>query len=154
MSSEKTRLEEAIQQLLAQLDELREAIRVVQARSLALSSEIQEIRMAYETLSNIQKLAHREVLASLDRNGYVFTKAQLLVTDEAIVRIGKEYYAALPIDKAKSILTDYEKDLTEELRETESELRKLTELYNQVQKRIQEYVTSLQRLEEGLKSSR
>jgi len=151
MSSERARLEEAIQQLLVQLDELREAIRVVQARSLTLSSEIQEIRMAYETLSNIQRVSQREVLASLDRNGYVFAKAQLLVTDEAIVRIGKEYYTALPIDKVKSILTEYEKDLTEELKETEAELRRLTELYSQIQKRVQEYVASLQRLEEGVK---
>jgi prefoldin alpha subunit len=146
MSSERARLEEAIQQLLVQLDELREAIRVVQARTLAISSEIQEIRMAFETLSSVQKLTQREVLASLDRNGYVFAKAQLLATDEALVRIGKEYYAVLPIDKVKSILTEYEKDLTEELRETEAELRRLTELYNQIQRRVQEYAASLQRL--------
>jgi prefoldin alpha subunit len=146
MSSERARLEEAIQQLLVQLDELREAIRVVQARTLAISSEIQEIRMAFETLSSVQKLTQREVLASLDRNGYVFAKALLLATDEALVRIGKEYYAVLPVDKVKSILTEYEKDLTEELRETEAELRRLTELYNQIQRRVQEYVASLQRL--------
>ncbi|MCC6046318.1 MAG: prefoldin subunit alpha [Ignisphaera sp.] len=146
MSSERARLEEAIQQLLVQLDELREAIRVVQARTLAISSEIQEIRMAFETLSSVQKLTQREVLASLDRNGYVFAKALLLATDEALVRIGKEYYAVLPIDKVKSILTEYEKDLTEELRETEAELRRLTELYNQIQRRVQEYAASLQRL--------
>jgi prefoldin alpha subunit len=146
MSSERARLEEAIQQLLVQLDELREAIRVVQARTLAISSEIQEIRMAFETLSSVQKLTQREVLASLDRNGYVFAKALLLATDEALVRIGKEYYAVLPIDRVKSILTEYEKDLTEELRETEAELRRLTELYNQIQRRVQEYAASLQRL--------
>jgi prefoldin alpha subunit len=146
MSSERARLEEAIQQLLVQLDELREAIRVVQARTLAISSEIQEIRMAFETLSSVQKLTQREVLASLDRNGYVFAKVLLLATDEALVRIGKEYYAVLPIDKVKSILTEYEKDLTEELRETEAELRRLTELYNQIQRRVQEYAASLQRL--------
>jgi prefoldin alpha subunit len=146
MSSERARLEEAIQQLLVQLDELREAIRVVQARTLAISSEIQEIRMAFETLSSVQKLTQREVLASLDRNGYVFAKALLLATDEALVRIGKEYYAVLPVDKVKSILTEYEKDLTEELRETEAELRRLTELYNQIQRRVQEYAASLQRL--------
>jgi prefoldin alpha subunit len=146
MSSERARLEEAIQQLLVQLDELREAIRVVQARTLAISSEIQEIRMAFETLSSVQKLTQREVLASLDRNGYVFAKVLLLATDEALVRIGKEYYAVLPIDRVKSILTEYEKDLTEELRETEAELRRLTELYNQIQRRVQEYAASLQRL--------
>jgi prefoldin subunit 5 len=52
----------------------------------------------------------------------------------------------LPVDKVKSILTEYEKDLTEELRETEAELRRLTELYNQIQRRVQEYAASLQRL--------
>ncbi|MDK6028527.1 prefoldin subunit alpha [Ignisphaera sp. 4213-co] len=145
MSVDRTRAEEVIQQLLIQLEELREAIRVVQTRSLALSSELQEIRIAYDTLGEIQKLSQQDVFASLDRNGYVFVKAKLLSVDEAIVRLGKEYYISLPIDKAKNVLMEYEKELTEELRETETELRKLTELYNQIQKKIQEYVAMLQK---------
>ena len=149
MSVDRAGAEEAIQQLLLQLEELREAIRVVQTRSLAISSELQEIRIAYETLNSIQKLSQQDVFTSLDRNGYVFVKARLASIDEAIVRVGREYYVSLPIDKAKGVLMEYEKELADELREAEAELKKLTELYNQIQKKMQEYVAVLQTGQRG-----
>jgi prefoldin alpha subunit len=148
MASDKEKIEETLQQLLLQLDELREAIRLVQSRSLAIASEIQEIRMAYETLSNIQKASEKTVLAALDRNGYVFIKVQILSSDEATVRISRDYYATVPIESAKKILIEYEKELTESLKYTEAELKRLNSIYEQLQRKIQEYVAALQRAEE------
>ncbi|MEM0006614.1 MAG: hypothetical protein QXJ56_04425 [Ignisphaera sp.] len=144
---DKTRIEEAAQQLLAQLEELRNAIRVVQSRSISLSNEIQEIRLAYETLSSIQRYGQRDTLASLDREGYVFVKIKLDDVDRAVIRITKDLYAVLPIDNAKNVLSLYEKDLMSELQETEGELKRLTDLYNQLQKKLQEYLAVLSRSE-------
>ena len=151
MASDRKKIEEALQQLLLQLDELREAIRLVQSRSLAIASEIQEIRMAYETLSNIQKTSEKTVLVALDRNGYVFIKVQILSNDEATIRIGKDYYATVPIESAKKILIEYEKELTESLKQTEAELKRLNDIYAQLQRKVQEYVVALQGAEEAKK---
>jgi len=151
MASDRKKIEEALQQLLLQLDELREAIRLVQSRSLAIASEIQEIRMAYETLSNIQKTSEKTVLVALDRNCYVFIKVQILSNDEATIRIGKDYYATVPIENAKKILIEYEKELTESLKQTEAELKRLNDIYTQLQRKIQEYVVALQGAEEAKK---
>lgn len=146
-TQDRTRIEEAAQQLLAQLEELRNAIRVVQSRSISLSNEIQEIRLAYETLSSIQRYGQRDTLASLDREGYVFVKIKLDDVDRAVIRITKDLYAVLPIDNAKNVLSLYEKDLMSELQETEGELKRLTDLYNQLQKKLQEYLAVLSRSE-------
>ena len=144
-SEERARIEEAAQQIIVQLEELRNAIRVVQSRSLTLSNEIQEIRLAYETLSSIQRYGQRDTLASLDREGYVFVKIKLDDVDKAVIRITKDLYAVLPIDNIKTVLSLYEKDLVNELQETEAELKKLSDLYNQLQKKLQEYLATLSR---------
>lgn len=153
-AQDRTRIEEAAQQLLAQLEELRNAIRVVQSRSISLSNEIQEIRLAYETLSSIQRYGQRDTLASLDREGYVFVKIKLDDVDRAVIRITKDLYAVLPIDNAKNVLSLYEKDLMSELQETEGELKRLTDLYNQLQKKLQEYLTVLSRSERETSASK
>lgn len=139
----KEKLEAAIQELFVQLEELRNAIRLVQSRSLTLSSVIQELRLSYETLSNIQKHGSQEVLASLDREGYVFVKVKLDDVERAIVRIARDFYALLPIDNAKNVLLSYERELSTELRGVEAELKRLNELHAQLQKKLQEYVTML-----------
>ncbi len=146
-TQDRARIEEAAQQLLIQLEELRNAIRVVQSRSIALSNEIQEIRLAYETLSSIQRYGQKDTLASLDREGYVFIKIKLDDVDKAVIRISKDLYAVLPIDNAKNVLSLYEKDLVNELQETESELKRLSDLYNQLQRKLQEYLTTLTKSE-------
>lgn len=153
-TQDRTRIEEAAQQLLAQLEELRNAIRVVQSRSISLSNEIQEIRLAYETLSSIQRYGQRDTLASLDREGYVFVKIKLDDVDRAVIRITKDLYAVLPIDNAKNVLSLYEKDLMSELQETEGELKRLTDLYNQLQKKLQEYLAVLSRSERETSASK
>uniref|UniRef100_A0A7C5TI34 Prefoldin subunit alpha n=1 Tax=Ignisphaera aggregans TaxID=334771 RepID=A0A7C5TI34_9CREN len=142
---DRSRIEEAAQQLLVQLEELRNAIRVVQSRSIALSNEIREIRLAYETLSSIQRYGQKDTLASLDREGYVFVKIKLDDVDKAVIRITKDLYAVLPIDNVKNVLSSYEKDLVVELQETEAELKKLSDLYNQLQRKLQEYLATLSR---------
>ncbi|ADM28217.1 hypothetical protein Igag_1414 [Ignisphaera aggregans DSM 17230] len=144
-------IEEIAQQLILQLNELRNAIQLVQGRSLAISSELQEIRLAYETLSTIRKFSQSNVLASLDRQGYVFVKMHLAESDRAIVRISRDLYALLPIENAMNILSMYEKDLISELRETEAELKKLNELYEQLQKKLQEYLAILSQKERTTK---
>ncbi|MCS7110727.1 MAG: hypothetical protein N3D82_04755 [Ignisphaera sp.] len=146
-SQDRARIEEAAQQLLLQLEELRNAIRIVQSQSITLSNEIQEIRLAYETLSSIQKYGQRDTLASLDREGYVFVKIKLDDVDKAVIRISKDLYALLPIDSVKNVLSIYEKDLASKLQETESELKRLSDLYNQLQKKLQEHLATLARSE-------
>lgn len=145
--SHEENVEEIAQQLVLQLNELRNAIQLVQGRSLAISSELQEIRLAYETLSTIRKFSQSNVLTSLDRQGYVFMKTYLAESDRAIVRIGRDLYALLPIENAMNVLSVYEKDLITELRETEAELKKLNELYEQLQKKLQEYLAILSQKE-------
>ncbi len=145
-------IEEIAQRLVLQLNELRNAIQLVQGRSLTISSELQEIRLAYETLSTIRKFGQNNVLASLDRQGYVFVKMYLVDSDHAIVRIGRDLYALLPIENAMNILSMYEKDLISELRETEAELKKLNELYEQLQKKLQEYLAILSQKERATRN--
>ncbi len=142
-------VEEIAQQLVLQLNELRNAIQLVQNRALAISGELQEIRLAYETLSTIRKFGQNNVLASLDRQGYVFMRMNLAEFDQAIVRIGRDLYALLPIENVMNILSMYEKDLISELRETEAELKKLNELYEQLQKKLQEYLAILSQREKA-----
>jgi len=149
--SNEENVEEIAQRLVLQLNELRNAIQLVQGRSLAISSELQEIRLAYETLSTIRKFSQSNVLTSLDRQGYVFVKMYLAESDRAIVRIGRDLYALLPIENAMNILSMYEKDLISELRETEAELKKLNELYEQLQKKLQEYLAILSQKERTTK---
>uniref|UniRef100_A0A7C4D3M2 Prefoldin subunit alpha n=1 Tax=Ignisphaera aggregans TaxID=334771 RepID=A0A7C4D3M2_9CREN len=140
-------VERAVQQLLVQLEELRAAIRILQNRSLALTSEIQEIRIAYETLTNIQQHSQRDVMASLDRQGYVYVKVKLEDIEKAVVRIGRDFYVFLPIDNAKNVLLNFEKDVMEELRRTEAELKQLTSIYEQLQTKLQEYLALLSKEE-------
>lgn len=149
---DRAKIEEAAQQLLIQLEELRNAIRAIQSRSITLSNEIQEIRLAYETLSSIQRYGQKDTLASLDREGYVFIKIKLDDIDKALIRISRDLYAVLPIDNVKNVLSLYEKDLINELQETESELKRLSELHNQLQRKLQEYLAILAK-SEGRESS-
>ncbi|MCC6015879.1 MAG: prefoldin subunit alpha [Desulfurococcaceae archaeon] len=136
-------IEKNVQQLYMQLEELRAAIQALQTRSLELTNEIQEIRLAYETLSSIQQYGQSDTLTSLDRYGYVYVKVQLIDKDKAIVRITKDLYALLPIDEAKNILLSFERDITDELRKVEADLKQLLSIYNQVQKKLQEYLALL-----------
>lgn len=147
--SSRSELEKTIQQLFAQLEELRTAIRALQDRSIALSGEIQEIRMAYETLTTIQQHNQTDVMASLDRQGYVYVRVHLENTDKAIVRVGRDLYALVPIDTAKNVLIGFERDLTDELRKVEAELKQLMNMYTQLQNKLQEYISILAREEES-----
>lgn len=146
-SVDRSELEKNIQQLFIKLEELRAAIRALQDRSLALSSEIQEIRIAYDTLTNIQQHNQVEVMASLDRQGYVYTRVHLINTDKAIVKIGGDFYALLPIDVAKTVLLGFEREVLDELRKVEAELKQLTDIYTQMQNKLQEYISILVREE-------
>uniref|UniRef100_A0A7J3N0D5 Prefoldin subunit alpha n=1 Tax=Ignisphaera aggregans TaxID=334771 RepID=A0A7J3N0D5_9CREN len=146
-SPDRIDVERAVQQLLVQLEELRTAIRILQNRSLALTSEIQEIRIAYETLTNIQQHSQKDVMASLDRQGYVYVKVRLEDIEKAVVRVGKDFYVLLPIDNTKNVLLDFEKDVMEELRKTEAELKQLTSIYEQLQTKLQEYLALLSKEE-------
>lgn len=140
---DKSELEKTVQQMLLQLEELRTAIKLLQDKSIMLSSEVQEMRMAYDTLNNIQKLNQVEVMSSLDRQGYVYVKVRLENIDKAIVRIGRDFYAVVPIDTAKNVLLSFEKDVVDELRKVEAELKQLTNIYSQLQNKLQEYVSIL-----------
>ena len=145
----KEELEKVVQQLYLQLEELRTAIKALQDRSLLISNEISEVRMAYETLTNIQQLNQSDVMASLDRYGYVYVRVHLENTDRAVVRIGRDLYAVVPIDVAKNILMNFEKDLTDELRKIEADLKQLTSIYTQLQNKLQEHLSALIKKEEA-----
>lgn len=138
---DKLEAEKAVQQLLIQLEELRAAIRILQNRSLALTSEIQEIRIAYETLANIQQYSQTDIMASLDRQGYVYIKVKLEDVDKAVVRVGGDFYVVLPINNVKDVLLSFERNVTEELRRTEAELKQLTAIYEQLQNKLREYLS-------------
>ena len=141
---DRKKLEEAINEITAQLNELREAIQIVQNRIAAISSELNELRLAFETLNTIEKYSgQREALLALDRRGYAYIRAHIIVSDKAIVHIGQDIYVSLPLDKAKSVLSMRERDLISALREAEAEFRKLSDIYNQLQRKLQEYVTAL-----------
>jgi len=140
---DRKKLEEATRQLALQLEELKNAIQVAQNRVVAISNEIEELRLAYETLSAVEKFQQNEALISLDRRGYAYLKTALSDIDRAIVYIGQDLYVSLPIEKAKSVLTAREKDMIAALREAEAELKKLTDLYNQLQRKLQDYITAL-----------
>lgn len=141
--ADRSELERSVQHLFLQLEELRAAIKILQDRSIVLSNEIQEIRMAYETLTNIQQLNQTKVMASLDRQGYVYVRVHLESVDKAVVRIGRDLYTVVPIDVAKNVLLSFEKDLVEELRRVEAELKHLTSLYSQIQAKLQEQLSIL-----------
>jgi|GEM_PF-764884 prefoldin alpha subunit len=155
MTSPVTRsdIEKNVQQLYVQLEEVRAAIQALQARSLELTNEIREIRLAYETLSTIQQYGQSDTLSSLDRYGYVYVKVQLMNRDKAVVRIGKDLYALVPIDEAKNILLNFEKDVTDELRKVEADLKQLVGIYNQIQGKLQEYLSMLAGEEERSRTS-
>jgi len=129
-------VEEELGQLLEGLEETRNAIVAVQARINAIAGEINEIRMALEALNAFEKFQERSILVSLDRSGYAFIRAEAKNIDSVIVRITKDFYMALPINKARETLLLYEKDLSEALRDANIELQKLMDLYNKIQERI------------------
>jgi len=129
-------VEEELGQLLGGLEETRNAIVAVQARINAIAGEINEIRMALEALNAFEKFQERSILVSLDRSGYAFIRAEAKNIDSVIVRITRDFYMALPINKARETLLLYEKDLSEALRDANIELQKLTDLYNKIQERI------------------
>jgi len=141
---DRKKLEEAINEITAQLNELREAIQMVQNRIAAISNELNELRLAFETLNTMERYgSQREALLALDRRGYAYIKANITVSDKAIVHIGQDIYVSLPLDRAKSILSMRERDLISALREAEAEFKKLSDIYTQLQKKLQEYVTAL-----------
>jgi len=147
-SLDKAEIEQSVQKLFLQLDELKTAIQALQTRSLELTNEIREIRLAYETLTNIQQYGQVDTMASLDRYGYVYVRIRLEGSDKAIVRIGRDLYVVAPVDTAKSILLNFEKDVTDELRKTEAELKQLLNIYSQIQNKLQEYLAILAKEEE------
>jgi prefoldin subunit 5 len=73
--------------------------------------------------------------------------------DKAVVRIGKDLYALVPIDEAKNILLNFEKDVTDELRKVEADLKQLVGIYNQIQGKLQEYLSMLAGEEERSRTS-
>ncbi len=144
MSSEtRSRTEEEIRVLTTQLSELQEAINAVQARLAALTSELEEVRLAIETISNVDRFKQCEVLVALDRKGYAYIRAQLQSLDKVLVHVGQNLYVVVPIDKAKSILAERERELSNAIQETEVELRKLMEVYTQLQKRLQSHIAAM-----------
>lgn len=147
----RSELERTIQQLYLQLEELGAAIKILQDRSLLISNEIREIRMAYETLQTIQRLNSTNIMSSLDRYGYVYVKVRLDDTSKAIVRISRDFYAVVPIDIAKNILLSYEKDLQDDLRKIEADIKHLMNIYNQLQNKLQEQISILTKEEERQK---
>ncbi len=137
---EESRAEE-LGEMAKQLEELREAIRITQDRYNLVASELQELRLALNTISSVSKYKQQAVMVSLDRRGFAYVKASITDVDNIIVHIGQDLYAKLPIDKAQEILKAKERDYTTLLREIEAELRKLTELYAALDRKLREQLS-------------
>ncbi len=138
-------LEETIRQLALQLEELKSYIEIAQNRVAAITSELEELRTAYETLSWLEKRCGEESLIALDRRGYAFIKSVIPRDLKVYVSLARDYVMELPIDKAKNILAAREKELMTALRDAEADLKKLLSLYNQMQRKLQEYTSLLAR---------
>ncbi len=137
------RLEQAVRQLAEQLEELKSYIEIAQNRVSSITSEIEELRASYEALTWLEKRSSNETLIALDRRGYAFVKVLIPDQEKVFVSLGRDYVVELPIDKAKSILSAREKELMAALRDAEADLRKLLELYNQLNRKLQEYLSLL-----------
>jgi len=143
LSSNVKEIEEAVRQLALQLEELKSYIEVAQNRVSTIASEIEEVRLAYETLTWLEKRVGEEALIALDRRGYSFIKTILPRDVKVYITLARDYVFELPIDKAKNILSTREKELMSTLRDAEADLKKLLELYNQINRKLQEYMALL-----------
>ncbi|NPA97728.1 MAG: prefoldin subunit alpha [Crenarchaeota archaeon] len=140
---DREKLEQTVRQLAEQLEEIKSYIEIAQNRVSSIASEIEEVRASYESLSWIEKRSSEDTIVALDRRGYAFVKANLSNPPKILVSIGRDYVVELPIDKAKSVLSSREKELMSALRDAEADLRKLLELYNQLNRKLREYLSIL-----------
>ncbi len=145
---DRAKLEQAIRQLAEQLEELKSYIEIAQNRVSSISNEIEEVRLSYETLSWLEKKSSNEALIALDRRGYAFIKASIQ-EPKVFVTVGREFVVELPISKAKNLLSSRERELLAVLRDAEADLKKLLELYNQLNRKLQEYVSLLAQAQQG-----
>jgi len=142
-STDRERLQQAVSQLATQIEELKKYIEIAQNRVLAIQNEINEIRMSLEAINSLEKASFNEAILALDRRGYAFIKATIPPQKSILVTIGNDYVVALPLDKARNLLNAREKDLISMLRDAEADLKKLLDLYNQMNRKLREYLAAL-----------
>jgi len=142
-SAERERLQQAVSQLASQIEELKKYIEIAQNRVLAIQNEINELRMCMEAINSLERASFSEAIIALDRRGYAFVKATIPHQKSVLVTIGNDYVVALPIEKARSILSARERDLISMLRDAEADLKKLLDLYNQMSRKLREYIAAL-----------
>ncbi len=100
----------------------------------SIVSELNEIQLAKETISNIDLESNIDVFMSLDRRGYAYISAKLSSNGKVLVNIGSDYYALLDKHDALRILDMRFKDLMEIKNKVEKELITATQRIEEVKK--------------------
>lgn len=136
--------ESEVRSLVEQLEALKNYVNELQSRLQVALSELEEVRLARTTLTHIRESKDRRMLVALDRRGHALVYAELKDLNNVVLALGGDLYAKVPLDKAIEVLLEREKELERIASGIEGEIKKVTNLYNELAKKLQKQLSSSQ----------
>ncbi len=130
----------SLEAVMARLNQLRDAIAVLQDQVNILSSELTELQMAISTLKGLEEVtSDRKVLVAVDRLASVFIPATIggEWSNNVLVSIGRNYYARVDREKAVGIINKRIRRVQEILKIRNQELSRAINEYNYLQQVLQ-----------------
>ncbi|RLG85273.1 MAG: prefoldin subunit alpha [Thermoprotei archaeon] len=136
--------ESEVRSLVEQLEALKNYVNELQSRLQVALSELEEVRLARTTLTHIRESKDRRMLVALDRRGHALVYAELKDLNNVVLALGGDLYAKVPLDKAIEVLLERERELERIASGIEGEIKKVTNLYNELAKKLQKQLSSSQ----------
>jgi len=136
--------ESEVRSLVEQLEAMKNYVNELQSRLQVALSELEEVRLARTTLTHIRESKDRRMLVALDRRGHALVYAELKDLNNVVLALGGDLYAKVPLDKAIEVLLERERELERIASGIEGEIKKVTNLYNELAKKLQKQLSSSQ----------
>lgn len=136
------RLREDLERHIVELQNLQAQYEALKASFDALLSMLSEVKVVKEELKTLSQLNEGEKIL-IPLGNRVFIKAEIVDPTRTLFNLGGGVYAILKPEEAEEKLTEYEKDLSENLNRVQKELtetaRKIAIIQNAI-RRIQEKI--------------
>jgi len=133
--------QQELRSLVEQLEALKSYIGELQARLQVVLNELEEVRLSRNTLTQLRDARDGSILVALDRRGHALVYAQIVDKEHVVIALGGDLYAKVPIERAIQVLTEREREIARIAGDIESEIKKVTNLYNEISKKLQQALT-------------
>ncbi len=134
--------------LLVQAQELAKYIEALRNALAGVETTRVNLTTAKETIEALSEVKE-DIFIPGDHGGIIYFKAKPTQTDKVLLHLGREYYAVLPVDKAKEKIESRLASLEKQERELRKKLDEALQQYQAVQSLIQQVAIAMRQQKTG-----